>query len=847
MKFFFRSQSWHKFTSGFNIFYDVTKRLVFVLILILFFGSIFVGGIGLGYFVSVTMDTTPPTKEELSAEITNLELVSNINYDNDEPISAVRTDLVREKTSIDQISEFVITGLVDTEDSHFYEHHGVVPKAVLRALIQEATGFGGQVTGGSTLTQQLVKQQILTNEVTFERKANEILLSYYLEDFFSKDEIIESYLNVSSFGRNSNGQNIAGIEAAANGVFGVSAKDLSLPQAAFLVGLPQNPYVYTPYEQYGEVKKDQSAGIERMQTVLYRMYREGDLTHTEYEEAKNYDITKDFIGPTSVATSPQSYLYQAAERETLDILVDLKLKEDSVSRNNINENTDLSDYYYNQAAQELSTAGYKVKTTINKKIYDSMQSATQNTIGNLGPTYSDTFKDETSGEEVTEDAPLQAGSVLLENKTGKVLGFVAGRDFETSQLDHAFSTRRSPGSTIKPLLVYGPAISENLIYPANLLADTKIEYKQQDGTTWEPSNFGGTISNKFVTVRHSLEESLNNPTIKLYLEMLDKGISAEPYLKNMGINSIGSNEYANPSLAVGGTETGPTNAEQTSAFSTFGNNGKHTDYYMIESITNRNGEVIYQHESTTKDVFDEATNYIVADMLRDVITNGTASGLPSMLNFSSDNLIGKTGTSEEFRDIWFIGSTPNITLSSWIGYDNTHETRIVSQYDGYGFPSTRNLIYWSALANSLNNVDNSLLTSGSFTQPSSVYTDKVYKSTGTAGGTVSLPNNRTYRIGGQQVEDLFKQNHPPIQPTYHLLPGSTDEDLTKFWSALTKERDRQNEAKKREEERQNNNSNNNNNTNDNDNDDSNDNDDNSDENANSDNDSSEDADETSGN
>lgn len=163
---------------------------------------------------------------------------------------------------LEDISEDLRNAVIATEDEYFKEHNGVVPKAIMRAVLQEFTNSSTQ-SGGSTLTQQLIKNQILTNEVSFERKAKEILLALRLERFFDKDEILEAYLNVATLGRNSSGQNIAGVQSAAKGIFGVEAKDLTLPQAAFIAGLPQAPFSYTPFKNNGEVKENLEAGMSR--------------------------------------------------------------------------------------------------------------------------------------------------------------------------------------------------------------------------------------------------------------------------------------------------------------------------------------------------------------------------------------------------------------------------------------------------------------------------------------------------------------------------------------------------------------------------------------------------------
>ncbi|HFN2293807.1 TPA: transglycosylase domain-containing protein, partial [Enterococcus faecium] len=209
----------------FRVFQSLT---VFITVLLLMFAALGIG-IGAGYFAYLVEDTQLPTKKALQTELGNITETSKIVYADNTEISKIQTDLMRTTISSDKISPLLKTAIISTEDEYFDKHQGYVPKAVLRALVSEATGIGS--SGGSTLTQQLVKQQILTDETTFKRKANEIILSAQVEKYFSKDEIIATYLNVSPFGRNNKGQNIAGVQEAAKGIFGVDAKDVTLPQA----------------------------------------------------------------------------------------------------------------------------------------------------------------------------------------------------------------------------------------------------------------------------------------------------------------------------------------------------------------------------------------------------------------------------------------------------------------------------------------------------------------------------------------------------------------------------------------------------------------------------------------
>ena len=770
----------------FNIAYSVLKNIFVIAILALMLIGVFGGGIGLGYFASLTSNEEPLTKEQMSDAIGNLNLISSFYYYDGTKISDVNSDELRIVKPLSEISQYVKDGIIATEDSSFYEHNGIVPKALVRALMQEVVSSDSGTSGGSTLTQQLIKQQILTSEVTFKRKANEILYALRLEKYFTKDQILEAYLNVSPFGRNHNGLNIAGIEEAAQGVFGVSAKDLSLPQAAYLVGMPQNPIAYTPYTNLATMKEDVSAGVERMKTVLFSMYRENKITKEQYEEALAYDITKDFLPPKEITSDRQSYLYQAVHREAVKVLMTKAAEKNKLTYDDISNDSELFNKYYDDAEKELSTGGYKVTSTIDKKVYDAMQEAMAKYGDDIGPTYHTQYVDSNTGETKTQEEPPQNGAVMIENKTGRIISFVAGRDFEKNQVDHAFSTHRSPGSTIKPILVYAPAIENNLIYPASIVPDTKVSIAQGNGTYWQPTNYGNTVSNTFVTVRYALLLSLNNPVVKIYQYMLNKGLNPGEYLNRMGIRGIGKDEYQNIALSIGGTRTGPTVREQTSAFTTLANQGEHHDSYMIEKIEDSRGNVTYQHQDKSERIFSDATSYLVTNMLIDIAASKILYDIKGNMGFSTD-LAGKTGTSEYEQDNWFIAYTPTVTLGSWIGYDNFYNAQYAITYsDGYGAPTGRSQRQWTNLMRAAYEANPELIGQETkFTVPDSVYQDSVVSTTGTKSGTFKANNGSTYSVSGGMKTDWFKKDFPPMNPRYDFMVGATPEELSGFWNKST--------------------------------------------------------------
>ena len=247
---FFKSGNFQK---SMRITYDVVWNIVLFFLVIGLFGAIFLGGVGAGYFASLVKDEPIRSYASMERDIYNYEETSKLYFANNIYFGDIRSDLYREEISLDKVSPILIDAVIATEDEDFFEHNGVVPRAIIRAIVQEVVDLGMK-SGGSTLTQQLIKNQILTNEVSFERKAKEILLAMRLEKFFDKDEILEAYLNVIPYGRNSSGRNIAGVQTAARGIFGVDAKDLNLPQAAYIAGLPQSPSYYTPFLRTGEIR-----------------------------------------------------------------------------------------------------------------------------------------------------------------------------------------------------------------------------------------------------------------------------------------------------------------------------------------------------------------------------------------------------------------------------------------------------------------------------------------------------------------------------------------------------------------------------------------------------------------
>ncbi len=739
---------------GARLTYEVTWNVTLLFIIITVVGGAFGLGIGAGYFASLVKDEPIRPYTTMQKDIYNYEETSELFFANNEYLGKVPTDLEREEVKIKDVSPYLKDAVIATEDENFYTHNGVVPKAIFRALFQEVANSSTQ-SGGSTLTQQLIKNQILTNEVSFERKAKEILLALRLEKFFEKDEILEAYLNVSTLGRNSSGRNIAGVQSAANGIFGVDAKDLTLPQAAFIAGLPQSPFGYTPFTQEGKLKKNLEPGLNRMKTVLNRMYDQKKISKQEYDTAMKYDITKDFIGPQKNPIEDYPAVMIEIQQRSIEIIAELLAKEDGYTKEDLQEDDVLAEQYTTLADRQIHQNGYKIHSTINKKIYDIQQKTVKN-FSLFGPDKKQQVIDPETKEKVTIMEPVETGAILIENKTGAIISFVGGRDYNREATNHATRSVRPNGSTMKPLLVYGPAIELGTLSPGSVLPDVPLRLNpSKPGSIW-PNNYDSRFHG-LVTARYALQQSYNVPAVKAYIDILPQ--KPIKFLEKMGVSSLTPADASNRATAIGGLEDGITVEENTNAFSTFANSGKFIDAYMIDKIEDKDGNVIYQHDVKPVDVFSPQTAYLTLDMMRDVMNRGTAAAVNSRLKFNSD-WAGKTGTAQNFTDSWLVATNPNVTFGVWTGYDTPKSL----ETSGLSY-SKRNNYLWADLLNAAYDVAPDLVApSKSFKMPGGIVRQSVCSISGL------LPSEGCSKAG-LVTTDLFKSGTVPSKRDDSLVAG----------------------------------------------------------------------------
>lgn len=701
-----------------------------VLIMLIIAGVLFAGGAVFGYVTSIVKDDPVRSREDIEQKIAYNEITGFAYFRNGDPIGQLRTEEDRRPISTEEVPDSVVDALLAIEDNHFYDHKGIDFKGTLRAVKQKLLNEDVQ-TGGSTLTQQLARRVFLNLDRTSDRKIKEMLLALRLERFLSKPEILTAYLNKVPFGNGSNGYQVYGIKAAAKGIFNISnLSDLNIAESAYLAGLPQLPSSYSAYNGKGEFNEDAfERALKRQRLVLQRMLEESKITNEQYQEALAFDIKGALAPQTKKAYETFPYLMLETERQAAIVIAMLN------NPNMTKEEVSKSPQMIEEARQELLTGGYRVYTTIDKKVYNSMHKVSDN-ADNFSPL------SKTKGLE-------QVAGMMLDNRTGAILGMIEGRDFYTEQMNYATQMVRQPGSTMKPIAAYLPAMEAGLIQPASIIDDSPIILRDYQKGYHIPVNSSGGYKG-LVTARTALNESRNIPALRVFNDVV--GIEkAWDFSRKLGITTLDEKDNGATTGVLGGLTRGVTVEELTNAYSSIANGGNFTDAYMIEKITDSKGKIVYKHEVKPERVFSEQTAYLMTDMLRTVITDGTGKSIKSSFkNYGKIPIVGKTGTTQNYADVWFMGYTPDVTLGIWIGYKEPANT-----LSDAGKSRARSI--WASVMNEVTENEKELFVTPKFTKPDGIVSKTV------SGYSGKLPTDLT-REAGKLVTDIFNAKYVPTQP-----------------------------------------------------------------------------------
>ena len=494
---------------------------------------------------------------------------------------------------------------VAIEDIRFYTHFGIDVRGIGRAIYKNLL-HGGIAEGASTITQQLARNLFLTRQKSFKRKIEEVALAIQIERAYSKDEILNMYLNLIYLG-----EGAYGVEAASYTYFHKKANEVTLEEAATLAALTKSPSRLSPF-------KNLAKATERRNIVLRKMYEAGFINQKDYKSAVHASIT---LAPFRAYEKKNGYFIEYVKQ----------VLEEHVAE-----------------PQEIYTTGLNIKTTVNLNMVEYAYEAIDKGLQSYRTRHP-------KASELPEVA-----LVAVEVKTGEVKVLIGGKDFSTSPYNRAVQAKRQPGSAFKPI-IYLAAIEQGY-KPDHMLRDAPISFvNPYTHAVWQPRNYKNEYHGD-VTMRKALELSLNTATVRLLEEIgIDKVIDLAKRLH------ISSNFEPNMSLALGSTEISP--IDLAFAYNTFARGGIYVPPTAIKTISTIEGEGIYnkeiQEEVEEEVVVSPEIALTLVDIMKGVIKNGTARGASGMPYF----LAGKTGTTNDFRDAWFIGFSPNLLCAVWIGYD----------------------------------------------------------------------------------------------------------------------------------------------------------------------------------
>ncbi len=549
-------------------------------------------------------------------------------YANGDIISELKGEKDVYYLKYDEIPQEVVEALISIEDKKFYSHKGVDYKAIIRAGV--AAIKNGQVTqGGSTITQQLARNIFLSNEKTWERKVEEIFVATQLEKKYSKNKILEFYLNNVYF---ANGY--YGIQAASLGYFSKNVDQLTLSEICYLVAIPNSPSYYDP------VKNPENT-LERRNKILDAMYSDGKISKATLFEARSQDISLDRKVDLR-NNSVETYVYYCATRILME-QSGFEFKSDFATEDYKNAYEKQYESVYDEWNEALFTGGYRIYTSVDASLQQDLQEAIDKNLAE----YTDV-----NDEGIYN---LQSAAVCLDNDTGMVVAIVGGRTQEVSgyTLNRAYQSFRQPGSAIKPLLVYAPAMEKLGYTPDSILTDEKIE--------GGPSNADGSYAGE-ITLREAVMKSKNTVAWKLYEELTPQ--VGMKYLKNLGFSNITDSDYG-MAACLGGFTVGVSPLEMAKGYGALENDGYAREPACITKITDAKGNVLYEADQEEEKIYEENVSRYTTNMLQSVITDGTARGL----DMGDIPCAGKTGTTNDNHDGWFVGYSRYYTTSVWVGYD----------------------------------------------------------------------------------------------------------------------------------------------------------------------------------
>lgn len=596
------------------------------------------------------MYETAVAKVEVSNIDTFRSAQTSLVYDkNGELLVTLKGDKDSYYLTYDKIPDPAKLAMISIEDKRFPYHPGVDVRGIARAAWVFVKNGGKATEGGSTITQQLSRNVFLSFEKTWKRKIEEQIISLELEKKYSKEEILEFYLNNINF---SNGY--YGIQAASKGYFRKDAKDLSLSQIVFLCAIPNNPTLYNPLKQ-----KENTLG--RRDRILQNMLDDGYISQEQYDEAVNEKI-KVYEKKKTKTTNDyvETYVYHCATEMLMQQECDFEFQYDFDTPEEREGYMEEYTQVYNECHERLYTGGYQIYTTIDFDIQKELQNSINTKLSG--------FKKKTKDNIYK----VQGAATCIDNKTGYVVAIVGGRkktQGEYHTLNRAYQSFRQPGSAIKPLLVYTPFLEKTGKTPDTIVDDSPLG---GDG----PKNNGGYLYD--ISLREAVEVSSNVATYRLYKQLTPE--KALKYLEELGFSKLSTNDYKYLTTCLGGFYYGTSTVEMAAGYATLANDGEYRRPTCISKIITKDGRELQRTEADVRQVYKKNASRMMTSVLQSVVISGTAQNC----KLTNMNAAAKTGTTNDQTDGWLCGYTPYYTTAVWVG---ANEVEKIEGLKGNSYPA----------------------------------------------------------------------------------------------------------------------------------------------------------------
>ena len=596
------------------------KKYVINNIIVFCFIIVFFAGIGFGIFHYYRREL-PPLSELQSYEMK----VGSEVYDRKDNLIHIFYVEKRQLTKLKDLPEYLTNGIIAVEDKNFYRHWGMDLKGFIRALLMDIKKMDFS-QGASTITQQLARNMFLSLDKTIPRKIKEALLAIRIEKNFSKDEILEMYLNKSPFG-----PGLYGIEVASKKYFNKTAKELTIPEAALLIGMPQLPSAYYPF-RYPE------RALQRRNIVLGRMLEEHVISEEDYLTANESEIE----------------LYQSKG------------------------NFEAKDYFIEHIRRilekkygttRLFAGGLKIYTTLDMELQEYADSVLNMNLTKFEEKNDYEFKyADFPGDTINIVTPyIQGGVFAIEPETGFVRVMIGGRNFNHSKLNRIMQSKRQPGSSFKPIMYTAALV--NGYTPATIIQDEPVSFIQSDTLFWKIRNYS-LMNFGYTRLRVGLKKSRNIYAAKMIYDLGPRKVMK--YAEHFGITTP---VYPYYTLSVGSMEVLP--YQLITAYTTFPNNGERVTPIYIRRVEDSKGKIIESNQTDKIRVVNDQVAYLMANLMQSVINEGTGVGIRWQSGYQTLesltykwNAAGKTGTTDDFRDAWFIGYNKKMTIGIWVGFDD---------------------------------------------------------------------------------------------------------------------------------------------------------------------------------